>query len=171
MSEHLLSLHTDTVRPDWIDYNGHMNDGYYAVAFSWATDAFMDTIGLDAAYRARTSCTFYTAEMHITYLRELKEAAPLRFTTQLLAFDTKRCHVFHRMTHDTESYLAATCELMQLHVDQSIGKVVPFPAAIMSRLAEIHTTQQGLPIAEQVGHVIQLKRSSKGQEAGCLPVP
>jgi len=158
MHENLLSLYTDTVRPDWIDYNGHLNDGYYAVAFSFATDAFMDYIGIDAAYRARAHCTIYTAEMHITYLRELKAHAPLTFTTQLLMYDAKRCHIFHRLHHGTEGYLAATCELMQLHVDQTMGKVALFPAAITNRLVEIYTTQQSLPVPEQVGHVIGVRR-------------
>ena len=158
MHENLLSLHTDTVRRDWIDYNGHMNDGYYAVAFSLATDAFMETIGIDAAYRARTQCTFYTAEMHITYLRELKANAPLTFTTHLLAYDAKRCHIFHRLQHGAEGYLAATCELMQLHVDQNSGKVALFPEEITSHLAEIYATHQAMPVPEQVGHVIAMRQ-------------
>ncbi|MFN8495959.1 MAG: thioesterase family protein [Caldilineaceae bacterium] len=158
MHEPLLTLYTDIVRPEWIDYNGHLNDGYYAVAFSFATDAFMDYIGIDAAYRAHTRCTIYTAEMHITYLRELKAQAPLTFTTQLLAFDAKRCHIFHQMFHGTEHYLAATCELMQLHVDQSIGKVAVFPESVMNRLAEIYAVHQHVAIPAQVGHVMRMRR-------------
>ena len=34
--------------PEWIDYNGHLRDAYYAVILSDVTDAFMDRIGLDA---------------------------------------------------------------------------------------------------------------------------
>ncbi|QFS81211.1 hypothetical protein FIV09_00040 [Roseivivax sp. THAF197b] len=29
-----------TVVPDWIDYNGHMRDSSYSLAFSLAVDAF-----------------------------------------------------------------------------------------------------------------------------------
>ena len=155
----LLELHQDVVHSDWIDYNGHMNDGYYAVAFGFATDAFMDHIGLDAAYRTRTKHTIYTAEMHVTYLREAKAADRIRFTTQLLAFDAKRCHIFHRMLADAENYLAATCELMLLHVDQTIGKVVPFALAINQQLAQIYTAHQSLPMPVEVGHVISMRRS------------
>lgn len=158
MHEPLLTLYTDIVRPAWIDYNGHMNDGYYAVAFSFVTDAFMDYIGIGAAYRTQTRCTIYTAEMHITYLRELKEQAPLQFTTQILAFDAKRCHIFHSLLHGTEQYLAATCELMQLHVDQALGKVVSFPDSVMNRLAELYAVHENLPKPVQVGHVMKLQR-------------
>jgi acyl-CoA thioesterase FadM len=37
-----LQLHHTSVLPDWVDYNGHMNDTYYVLVFSQATDAFMD---------------------------------------------------------------------------------------------------------------------------------
>jgi acyl-CoA thioester hydrolase len=45
------------VQPDWIDYNQHLNDAYYVVAMSRGCDAFMDAVGIDAAYRASTQCT------------------------------------------------------------------------------------------------------------------
>src|SRR6266498_3226509 len=119
-----MTPYRTSVPPKWIDYNGHMMDGYYAIAFSAATDALMDALGLDAAYRTATRCTIYTAEMHIVYLRELRQGAPLRFATQLLGFDDKRVHAFHSLSHEIEGYLAATCELMLLHVDQAQARVV-----------------------------------------------
>jgi len=50
---------------EWIDYNGHLRDAYYVLIVSQATDALMDRIGLDEAYRRRTQCTLYTVELHI----------------------------------------------------------------------------------------------------------
>ena len=55
----------------WIDYNGHLRDAYYALILSYATDALMERLGMDAAYRAATGNTLYTVEMHIHYLREV----------------------------------------------------------------------------------------------------
>ncbi|MCV2869292.1 hypothetical protein OEW28_11720 [Defluviimonas sp. WL0002] len=48
-----------SVRPEWIDYNGHMQDAYYGLVFSHAVDAFQDEVGFDAAYRKATGCTTY----------------------------------------------------------------------------------------------------------------
>jgi acyl-CoA thioester hydrolase len=48
------TIYRTAVLPEWIDYNGHLRDAYYALALSLATDALMDRIGLDAGYRART---------------------------------------------------------------------------------------------------------------------
>jgi hypothetical protein len=47
-----LNLYCARVLPEWIDYNGHMNVGFYSVAFDHATDAFYDYVGLDDRYRA-----------------------------------------------------------------------------------------------------------------------
>jgi acyl-CoA thioester hydrolase len=50
------------VPAEWIDYNGHMMDAYHSVAFTGATEALLDYVGLGAAYRARTGSGMYTAE-------------------------------------------------------------------------------------------------------------
>jgi acyl-CoA thioester hydrolase len=62
-------VYRTAVMPEWIDYNGHLRDAYYSLIVSLACDAFMDRIGLDEAYRARTRCTLYTLEMHMHFLR------------------------------------------------------------------------------------------------------
>lgn len=152
-----LVLYTDTVRPNWVDYNRHMMDGYYAVAFSHATDAFLDYVGLDAAYRAHSGCSTYTAEGHLLFLRELKEGAPLHFTTQLLGYDAKRMHLFHAMHHATEHVLAATCEWMMVHVDVSQGRGAPLPPAVTAALAAIYESHGALPLPPQAGRIISLQ--------------
>jgi len=157
-----LSLHTETVREAWIDYNGHMNVAYYVLTFDNATDAFFDHIGLDAGYRARTNCTTFAVEGHITYDREVKLGDPLRFTTQLLGFDQKRIHFFHCMYHADEGYLASTTELMSLHVDAVARKTTPLHAEIMDNLAALWETQKQIPRPPQVGRSLSLtgKRAS-----------
>src|SRR5512147_3221105 len=102
MSEQIqapLDLHREPVRPEWIDYNGHMNVAYYVLAFDHATDTFFDFLGLDEAYRTRTGASLFALESHIVYKAELKEGEPLRVTTQLLDCDDKRLHFFHAMYH------------------------------------------------------------------------
>ncbi len=39
-----LDRHRVTVKPEWIDWNGHMNVGYYVVAFDQATDTLCQQI-------------------------------------------------------------------------------------------------------------------------------
>ena len=126
-----------TVPAEWIDYNGHMMDAYYFLAFTEATEAFLDHVGLGAAYQARTGGGIYTAESHLCFVSGLAQGADVRYWTQLLGHDEKRMHVFHRLT--SAGNLAATCELMFLHV--SDGRVRPMPpeqAAAVAALAAGH---------------------------------
>lgn len=53
------------VRPEWIDYNGHLNMGYYAVLFDLAADEAYDALGFGPDYRTTTKHTTYAAEFHI----------------------------------------------------------------------------------------------------------
>ena len=152
--------HRDVVRPEWIDDNGHFNMGYYLVAFDLATDAWLDHIGLSASERAQSGVTTFTLESHVNYLRELREAAPLRFTTRLLAFDQKRIHYFHEMFHATEGFLAATSELMSLHVKRATRRAAPMAPEVLARLADVLSRHETLPVPPQVGRRIGLDSGS-----------
>ena len=158
MSGHLLDTHRDIVKPEWIDHNGHFNMGYYLVVFDRATDAFLHQVGLTAELREGTGATTFTLEAHVNYLNELREGDPLRFTTRLLGFDHKRIHYFHEMYHATEGYLAATNELMSLHVNHSTRRSAPMAMEVTRCLEEILEAHEPLPMPEQVGRRIGLER-------------
>lgn len=144
------------VRPDWIDHNYHMNMGYYLVVFDLATDEFLRWIGLDEAHRRQHRVSTFCLEAHITYHREVREGDPLRFTTQLLAYDAKRIHFVHAMYHASEGYLASVNELMSLHVSQDTRRATTMTPAILERLARIREAHAALPQPSQVGRVIGL---------------
>ena len=152
--------HREVVRPEWIDDNGHFNMGYYVVAFDRATDTWLDHIGLSAGERERSGVTTFTLESHVNYLRELREAAPLRFTTRLLAYDQKRIHYIHEMFHATDGFLAATNELMSLHVSLATRRAAPMSADVLARLAEVLSLHETLPVPPQVGRRIGLGSGS-----------
>ena len=151
-----FDAHRGVVRAEWIDANGHLNMGYYVVAFDLATDTWLDHIGLTPAERERSGATTFTLESHVNYLREVKEADPLRFTTRLIAFDAKRIHYFHEMHHATEGYLAATNELMSLHVNLETRRAAPMAEDVLARLADVLSLHEKLAIPAQVGRRIGL---------------
>lgn len=123
------------VRPEWIDYNGHLSEGYYVVIFGFATDALMDRIGLDAAYRERTRCSLYTVEAHIRYLNDIGVGAEVDVTTRVLGHAGKKVWFSHEMTLD--GALVATEELLALHVDQTAGRACPLPDDVAAALADL----------------------------------
>lgn len=144
--------HKDVVRPDWIDYNGHFNAGYYAVCFDDAIETWMDHIGLGPTHREEFSVTTFSAENHITYLQEVAEGSNLSISTQLLGFDRKRIHALQTMWNSDEEFLAATCEVMSLHVSEETRRVSEMSEAVYKRLAEIWLVHRDLAVPPQVGH-------------------
>jgi acyl-CoA thioester hydrolase len=155
-AEVIASSFTCTVRPDWIDNNGHMNMGYYLVVFDLATDEWMRRIGLDAAHRRAQEVTTFCLEAHVTYHREVREGDPLRFTTRLLAHDAKRIHYIHEMIHGDAGYLAATNELMSLHVSHKTRRGASMAGGILEHLGRIQRAHDRLPRPPQVGRVMGL---------------
>ena len=134
-----IPIYHTAIRPEWIDYNGHLQDAYYALIVSKAIDALMDRVGLDAAYRARTAGTLYTVEMHLHFLQEVKQADTVVVNVRLLGVDQKRMHTAFEIERAGHPEVAATAEVMLLHVRQEANRVrsAPFPAEVAARLAEL----------------------------------
>jgi acyl-CoA thioester hydrolase len=142
------------VRPEWIDYNGHMNVGYYHVAFDVAAEAFFQFLGFTPEFRGAHGVTTYALESHLNFLREVKQGDALRFEARLLDHDAKRIHFYQEMFHATEGYLAASCESLSACVSQAARRTTPIPAALLERLAGIQAAHAALARPWQVGHVI-----------------
>ena len=153
-----LDRHRATVLPEWIDWNGHMNVGYYVVAFDKATDTLCQQFAVGWEYtRDRIGMTF-VLEAHVTYDREVKQGDPLRITTQILDHDAKRVHYIHAMYHATEGYLAATNELMLMNIDYETRRSAPWPDYAMERLDRIAAAHKLLPVPAQAGRLIGIKK-------------
>jgi len=153
-----LKLYKDVVREDWIDYNGHLNDGYYAVSFGIAVEDFLKHVDLHTDYLTQSSCTIYTVEAHISYLRELKVGTAIEVHCQVLGFDEKRIHLYQEMFNAEEGYLAATYEGMFLHINQDILKTVAMPEDRQATLAGILAEHDKLGVPERAGRAIGLKK-------------
>ena len=155
-----LNLHQEIVLPEWIDYNGHMNVAYYVLAFDHATDALLDFLGMDSGYRAQTDHSVFVMETHVTYEQELMKGNLIRCDTQILNFDHKRIHYFHYMYADDSAgkeFLAATSELILIHVDLSQRRGTPMPASVLEKLDAIMAEHKRLPRPSQAGRIIGIR--------------
>ncbi|WP_416138441.1 thioesterase family protein [Halomonas sp. HK25] len=130
------------VAPEWVDYNGHMNDAEYARVFSLALEALIDRIGLDAAGRARHVYTIYTLETHLCYRREAHEGQPLSVALTLLDRDAKRLHLFLEL-FDEDDNLLATSEQMLMGMNQESGRPASFPAPVEAAIAALPHAEAG----------------------------
>jgi len=145
---------TAVVLPEWIDYNGHMNVGYYHVAFDVASEPFFEFLGFTPEYRKAHGITTFALESHLAFLREVKVGDRLRFEARLLDHDYKRIHFFQEMYHAEEGYLAATYESVSSHVDLASRRTSPMGEALLARVAAVLEVHGRLPRPPQVGHVI-----------------
>ncbi|MEQ9639560.1 MAG: thioesterase family protein [Alphaproteobacteria bacterium] len=153
-----LELLRTSVKPEWIDYNGHMNVAYYVLVFDHGTDGLFGIIDIGAEYVKRTNMSAFVLETHVQYIREVAEGAPLKMTGQVLDADDKRIHLYSELFHADEGFLSATSELMLLHVDLGARGAAPFPPAVQARVDAIRTAHAGLPRPPAAGRVIGIRR-------------
>ncbi|HEY1490999.1 MAG TPA: thioesterase family protein [Steroidobacteraceae bacterium] len=158
-----IPLYGTPILPEWIDYNGHLRDAYYGLIFSQSTDALMDRIGLDAAYRARTGGTLYTVEMHLHYLQEVKAADVAEVGMRVLAVDAKRIHLALELSRKGRDGVAAAAEVLLLHVRQHDGGVsaAVFPAEVAAALAALKVQSESLASAAPASRRMDLRAAAR----------
>ncbi|QOR38003.1 hypothetical protein HNO52_05395 [Billgrantia diversa] len=145
------------VAPEWVDYNGHMNDAEYARVFSLAVEALMESIGLCAAGRSRYGYTLYTLETHLCYRREAHEGQTLRVEGRLLDRDAKRLHLFFDL-RDAEDNLLATSEQMLMGMNQQSGCPDSFPGPVAEAVTTLPQSATG-EWPELAGRRIGIRRA------------
>jgi len=134
-------LRIDTqVRPEWVDYNGHMTDFRYLQVFGEAMDALYRRVGVEEVYRA-SGRMFYTVDTQIAYLAEAKVNEPLYATTRVLSVDSKRLKVRHQLHRGSDDRLIATGEQTHVHVNTQAGKASAMDEDLYGRLENLRAMQ------------------------------
>lgn len=142
----------------FIDYNGHLNAGYYYVLFDkWLDQAWLPT-GLGPDYIKQRNLSSMTLEAHVCYLREVMQSDPMRLHVRFLDVDAKRLHTFSELVHETEGWVAATAEALHIHVDMATRKSSPWPADILANLQRFHAEHAQLPPPAQSGRKVGIVR-------------
>ena len=120
-----LKVFDGPVLPEWIDYNGHMNDACYVLVFSRAIDEFMVQIGLSEDFRAEHRVSVYTLQSMVHYLQEVSLGEPLQVDARLLETDARKLRVFFTMRHGDSDKELAAMETLLLHMDMSAHRAAP----------------------------------------------
>lgn len=152
-----LQLIQPTVPSEWVDYNGHMSESCYLLAFGDQSDAFFRFIGIGEEYRAGGHSLF-TVQTMISNLAEAHLGDELKLTLHLLDADEKRLHIFHSMFNAATGNLLATGEQMLIHVDMAAGRSVPMPPDLLHRVMAIRAAHSGLSTPAQAGRPIGIVR-------------
>ena len=152
-----LITHKTPILADWVDYNGHLRDAFYLLIFSYATDAFMDLIGLASDERDASGNSLFTLEAHINYLHEVKFGEEVEVRTQIVAHDSKRVQLYHSLYKTGGDQQLAASDQMLLHVDLATGpKSALFSKQSLEALRMLVETQHDQPAPAYTGRVIGL---------------
>lgn len=146
------------VKPEWIDYNGHLNMAYYNVLFDACVDEAFEALGMGESYVRDFGTSFFTAEAHVRYVRELMVGTPVVASFHVLDFDQKRLHIFQELRHAKEGWLSATSENMCLHVDMKLKKVTPFSPDVLSRIKAMHDNHLSIEQPDAIGKKIGIAK-------------
>lgn len=147
------------VLPEWIDYNGHMNVGYYGIAFDQASDVLLtEHLGVGEEHAAASGQGPYVLQSHQHYLREMVLDEPFAVQFRLLNHDRKRLHLFGEMASDRTGQITATQELILMNVDHGSGRSAEYPDWAIRRFRQMKADHAGLLPAPQIGAQLGLRR-------------
>jgi acyl-CoA thioester hydrolase len=127
-----FTAYHEQVHPEWLDYNGHLNDASYAIVLTRAHELLLESLGLSAAYRESHQASMFTVEMHLAYVAEVRAGQTLTASTRVVEADQKRLRLRSELYAD--GVVAATGECLYLHVDTSAGRTAPLPADRQARV-------------------------------------
>jgi carnitine 3-dehydrogenase len=150
-----LCLHETRVPPAWVDYNGHAHESAYLRLTGDATDALLNLVGVDSAYR-RDGGSYFTVETHICHLHEMKAGDHVHVTTQVLDADEKRLHLFHRVLRRADDQELATVEQMLLHVGTTEGRASFAGSDVLAHVRALTDAHSALEQPHRVGRSIEV---------------
>ncbi len=133
----LAITHQAAVLQEHLDEMGHMNVMWYTHFFDRATWGFFARLGMDLAYFEGECAGAFALEQHTRYLAELRLADSVTLRSRILARNAKRVHFMHFMVQDETGNLAATTELIGMHIDRDTRRSAPFPDHIASRIDQV----------------------------------
>jgi carnitine 3-dehydrogenase len=85
---------------------------------------------------------------------EAKAGEAIYVSTQLLAVDDKRLHVFLRLHRGRDDALIATAEQLHLHVDTARAKATAVDSGVRAKLDAIRQSQSGLARPSEAGRSV-----------------
>lgn len=165
----MMELRRATIRPEWLDYNGHMNVTYYLYLFDQSVEVLFDLFGIGETYRKATGGSFFAADHHISYKAEVKLGEEVRLVGHLVDFDAKRVLYSQRMIRASDGVEAAAIGALALHVDLPTRRVKAMDAVTLARLGEIRAAHADIHRPDEIDRGVALKSRGRWSPASGAP--
>jgi acyl-CoA thioester hydrolase len=112
------------------DHIGHMNIVSYGAKFDEANWVLFCEIGLTPSYLRGEGYGMAAVQQNITYKQELFVGDVIEIRSGLAEIGDKRLTMRHEMRNIETGCVAATCEIVAVHLDKREHKACALPPAI-----------------------------------------
>ncbi|MCF6110408.1 thioesterase family protein [Mesorhizobium muleiense] len=140
---------------EWCNAHGDLRNAFYGVVFDRCADSAFELVGLAPTYVKERGLSFFTAESHVCFIRPVRAGDEVVVMFQILDHDERKLRSYQEM-HHVEGWLAATSEILSLHVDLSGPRVTPFPEDIRTRVDEMAAAHAVLATPARAGKRIDM---------------
>ena len=138
------------VREEWLDYNGHMHDAFYATVLSDANEELFEALDLSKRYRDAEGKAYYTVETHIRFVAECSRGDVLTAATTVVDADAKRLRLYTELVVDGGRQVA-NGDSLYLHVDTATGRTAALSADRLARVDAALAAHADLPRPPHLG--------------------
>ncbi len=152
-------IYATEIKPEWLDYNNHMNVAYYVVIYDRAFEELLRSLGLGGERAKTTGISTMALESHITYDKEVSLGQEVEIRMQLVDYDHKRMHLYSEMyVKGNRGYLASTLEQISMCVDLNERKSASFPVEVMKKIKILSEQQSHLKPPDNIGRIIGIRK-------------
>ena len=143
---------------EYIDYNGHLNVRHFVGILDDCGTPALLSLGLTREWLSTHQRGVMDLENHIRFIAEVLEGETVSVHVRLLERSEKALHWMSFLVNDSRRNLAATLELVTIHVDLVARKAIAWPEHVISALdAEIDRSAR-LAWAAPVSGCLQIRR-------------
>lgn len=133
------------VYPWHCDHMGHMNVMWYVGKFDEAVWNLFTRLGLTPSYLRRERRGMAALEQTIRYQRELLAGDVVAVRSVVTELNDKVVKVRQTLVNVEQGFVAATMDLVGVHLDTTLRKAVPFPPAIAAQIRAELARQPATP--------------------------
>ncbi|SIS72737.1 thioesterase family protein [Neptunomonas antarctica] len=144
------------VPENYCDYNGHLNEGYYLVMLSHATDTVLDVAGLDQEGRDAHKFSAFTVQNNLRYLKEVRQGQKVVAHSQLLSSDKKRLRIWHELRNEEGTETLAAIECLLVGVDMQTRHSAAWPEQIRQTIQSLQQRHAKIEWPKGAGNSIAM---------------
>lgn len=149
---------TQIVKPEWCDYNGHMNVAYYTLAFENAAFEAQEVIDFGERYVKEDQKSIFTTKATYSFLQEMNQDEPLYIDYWIMDYAPKLIHVLMEMYHAEKGFMAAHTEQMMVNIDMRERRSAVITDDKQAILEQYKSAAQAHEFPKGIGDAIGIKR-------------